>query len=601
MYTTNTSQIYETLVVVSKMSYILMFFNTYDVNSLLNIVSLYMTNCIYKKQKLMKSTTTSFQKVGLLLVFLLFCGSSVLATSGYYFYVQFANKKNSPYSLTKPSDYLSARAIERRVQHAIGVDSSDLPINPSYLSQVENLGIHVHNRSKWMNGATVLLSDSSKMNLVRVLPFVKWVKYSGKVDLAASGSLKRAKMLEPIADYGSAVAQINQMNGKYLHDLGYRGKGIVIGVLDAGFFNVNKNPAFDSLNLQGRLLGTKDFVNPNSNIYAEDAHGADVMSILSGNLPGSFIGTAPDASYWLIRTENVLTEYLVETDFWCSGIEFADSVGVDVVNSSLGYTKFNDPIMDYSYADMNGEVSRASRCATLAAKKGIIVCNSAGNEGNKTWHYIGAPGDAKGIITVGGVDNAGASSVFSSFGPSSDNRVKPEVCSMGTSTALLSTKGLPVVGDGTSYAAPIMAGMMTCFLQAARSINAPSSTDVLLKTIYESASNYDRPTAQLGYGIPDFRAALAKLPFFSAKKIAQTSNVAIGFDFSDRSIYIRLFNNKISTDEHVRVYSATGIMLLNQPVVEHETILPASNLCTGVYVVNIVGGGQSSSHKVVIN
>jgi serine protease AprX len=548
----------------------------------------------------MKTTTTSFQKVGLFLVFLLFSCSSVLATTSYYFYVQFANKNNSPYSLTKPSEYLSARAIERRAQRAAGIDSTDLPITPAYLSQIENLGIHVHSRSKWMNGATVILADSSKMNMVRALPFVKWAKYTGKVELA-NGSPQRTKTVEPSSDYGSAAAQINQMNGKYLHDLGYRGKGVVIAVLDAGFFDLNKNPAFDSLNLQGRLLGTKDFVNPNSNIYAENAHGADVMSILTGNLPGSFIGTAPEASYWLIRTEYVTTEYLVETDFWCSGIEFADSVGVDIVNSSLGYTRFNDPIMDYTYADMNGEVSRASRCATLAARKGIIVCSSAGNEGNKAWHYIGAPADAKGIITVGGVDNSGVSSVFSSYGPSSDNRVKPEICTMATSAALISTKGLPVVGDGTSYSTPIMAGMMACFLQAAKNINAPYSPETLLKTVYESASNYANPTDQLGYGVPDFRTALARLPFFSARKIAQTSEVAIGFDFSDRTIHIRLFENKISADELVRVYSATGILQMNQPILEHETILPASTLAPGVYVVNVVGGGQSSSHKVVIN
>jgi hypothetical protein len=172
---------------------------------------------------------------------------------------------------------------------------------------------------------------------------------------------------------------------------------------------------------------------------------------------------------------------------------------------------------------------------------------------------------------------------------------------MGTSTALISTNGMPIVGNGTSYATPAMAGMMTCFLQVAKNVNAPSDPATLLKTVYETASNYANPTAQLGYGIPDFRTALARLPFFTARKIAQTSDVAIGFDFSDRTIHIRLFDNKISTDELVRVYSATGVLQVNQPVSEHETVLPAANLAPGVYVVNIVGGGQSSSHKVVIN
>jgi len=548
----------------------------------------------------MKQTTTYIYKVGLFVVFLLFFSSAMHATTSYYFYVQFANKNNSPYSLSTPSEYLSARAIERRAQRAPVIDSTDLPINPAYLSQVENLGIHVHNRSKWMNGATVLLADSTKMSLVRSLPFVKWVKYTGKINLAATVVSKRSKKVDSTDDYGSAASQISQLNGKYLHNLGFRGKGIIVGVIDAGFLNVNTNSAFDSLRLQGRLLGTKDIVNPNSNIYAEDAHGANVLSIMTGNVPNKFLGTAPDASFWLIRTEYTPTEYLVETDFWCSGIEFADSVGVDIVNSSLGYTQFDDPIMNYTYADMNGEVSRASRAAALAAKKGIIVCISAGNDGNKTWHYIGVPADAKGIITVGGVTSSGISSVFSSFGPSSDNRVKPEICSTGTSTEYVSSGGIPTLGNGTSYASPVMAGMMACFLQAAKSVYAPCDLDTLLKTVFESASLYGVPTDQMGYGIPDFQTALAKLPFSSARKIAQTSDIIIGYDDNDKTIHIRLFDNKISQNKIARVYSVTGSLQISQLVVEPETVLQAGNLMPGMYIVNITGNGKPGSHKVVI-
>src|ERR1035437_3128424 len=548
----------------------------------------------------MKQTTTYIYKVGLFVVFLLFFSSAMHATTSYYFYVQFANKNNSPYSLTKPSEYLSARAIERRAQRAPGIDSTDLPINPAYLSQVENLGIHVHNRSKWMNGATVLLADSTKMSLVRSLPFVKWVKYTGKINLTTTVVSKRSKKVDSTDDYGSAASQISQLNGTSLHNEGFRGKGIVIGVIDAGFLNVNTNSAFDSLRLQGRLLGTKHIVNPNSNIYAEDAHGANVLSIMTGNIPNKFLGTAPDASFWLIRTEYTPTEYLVETDFWCSGIEFADSVGVDIVNSSLGYTQFDDPIMSYTYADMNGEVSRASRAAALAAKKGIIVCISAGNDGNKTWHYIGVPADAKGIITVGGVTSSGISSVFSSFGPSSDNRVKPEICSTGTSTEYVSSGGIPTLGNGTSYASPVMAGMMACFLQAAKSVYAPCDLDTLLKTVFESASLYGVPTDQMGYGIPDFQTALAKLPFSSARKIAQTSDIIIGYDDNDKTIHIRLFDSKISQNKIAPFYSVTGSLQISQLVVEPETVLQAGNLMPGMYIVNITGNGKPGSHKVVI-
>ena len=322
----------------------------------------------------MKLSITPKHFVQLFIVSILFISTSVQsAVTSYYFYVQFANKNNSPYSLSNLSEFLSARAISRRTTFSVTCDSTDLPVNPSYIQQVENLGVHVHSKSKWMNGATVLLTDSSKMSLVRALPFVKRVQYTGKIDVDSPVSPRRSKNETTTSEYGSATTQINQLNGKYLHNLGFRGKDIVIGVIDAGFTNVNVNSAFDSLRIQGRLLGTKDIINPNSNIYAEDTHGAMVLSTMTGNLAGQFLGTAPDASYWLIRTEYGPTEYLVETDFWCSGIEFADSVGVDVVNSSLGYSTFDDTKMNFSYADMNGKVSRASIAANLASKKGIIV------------------------------------------------------------------------------------------------------------------------------------------------------------------------------------------------------------------------------------
>ena len=548
----------------------------------------------------MKYTTTQSRKTGFLVGFLFLVCSLVHASTSYYFYVQFANKNNSPYSLENPSAYLSAKSIERRMLRASQFDSTDLPINPNYLLQVENLGVHVHSRSKWINGATVLVSDSSKMSAVRSLPFVKWVKYTGKIDLASPVSNKRSKKLASTTNYGSATAQIEQLNGKYLHNLGYRGNGIVIGVIDAGFYGADVNPAFDSLRLQGRLLGTKDIINPKSNIYAEDAHGGNVLSTMTGNLPNLFLGTAPDASYWLIRTEYSPTEYLVETDFWCAGIEFADSVGVDVVNSSLGYTQFDDASMNYTYADMNGEVSRASRAASLAAKKGIIVCNSAGNDGNKTWRYIGVPGDAKGIITVGGVTNTGISSVFSSFGPSSDSRVKPEICSVGTSSAIVPSNGVPSSGNGTSFASPIMAGMMACFLQAAKTVYPPCDLDTLLKAVFESASIYANPTAQLGYGIPNFQLALAKLPFANALKIAQNKELVVAFNPTDKTIRIRLFSTKNSLTKIVKIYSVTGNLLINEPMIEPETVLNADHLTVGMYIVNIIGNGNTSSHKVVI-
>lgn len=537
-----------------------------------------------------------------LILVLLMCFSTSLkaVSTTYYFYVQFSDKNNTPFSLSNPLQYLSQRAIDRRAAFAINCDSTDLPVNPSYLQQIGTLGITIHSKSKWMNGATVLLEDSSKMSLVRALPFVKWVQYTGKNVLPTLVSPSKIKA-ETTFEYGTANTQISQISGKFLHDNGYRGKNIHVGVIDAGFMNVNTNPAFDSLRLQGRLLGTKDIINPNSNIYTEDSHGANVLSIMAGNLRTQYLGTAPDASYWLIRTEYSPTEYLVETDFWCSGIEFADSVGVDVVNSSLGYYGFDDSSMSFSYADMNGTVSRASRAANLASKKGIIVVVSAGNEGNKSWHYIGSPADAGGIVTAGGVQADSSPSVFSSFGPSSDGRVKPEICGLGSSTSIINPLGKLDNGSGTSYSSPVLAGMMASYLQAAKKSSPPYNVETLIQNVFRSANLYNNPTAQMGYGIPNFEYATRNLPFFAAvTQIEANKKFNLTFDYQNKSIHIWMMNRMESIGKTIQLYSMTGKLMLQKPMNETMTIIDASKFPEGIYAVCVLGNGSSETRKVLI-
>ena len=544
--------------------------------------------------------STLFTKIaGLFILFLFIISVSVQSQVKSYFYVQFKDKNNSPYSTIRPVEFLSARSIERRTAYNLNVDSTDLPVNPTYLQQIRNLGIPVHSWSKWMNGATVLLSDSSLMSQVRTLPFVKFVEYTGKLDGPVLAPKGRSNVKSSF-DYGIAADQINQLNGTSLHNEGFRGKGIQIGVIDAGFMNVNTNPAFDSLRLQGRLLGTKDIINPNSDIYAEDAHGAMVLSTMTGNLPGQFLGTAPDASFWLIRTEYVPTEYKVETDFWASGIEFADSVGVDVATSSLGYFTFDDPGMNFTYPDMNGKVSRASRAANMASKKGIIVTVAAGNEGGAPWHYIGSPSDADGIITVGAVTVSGISSSFSSFGPSSDGRVKPEVCATGTSSALINTGGLPTHGNGTSFATPIMAGMMACLLQRYKSIASMNDIATLLNSVFKSSSLFNNPTEQMGYGIPDFVKAEQNLKIFDSIRQIEKGNFVIAYNSSSKIISIRFTDGRNPLNTTVRVYSMTGSLLISQPLTAFSTTLRTDKFPTGIYAVSVSENGSNVSRKVII-
>lgn len=536
---------------------------------------------------------------GLLIVFFITFSSFAKAQLSYFYYVQFTDKKNSPYSLSQPEAYLSQRAIERRETFKIPIDSVDLPVNPAYLDAIHNLGITIHNHSKWMNGVTITMTDTSSLAVLKTLPFVQFVENTGNNPGSLMEIKQKAKGQKKKIDYGVAEGQINQLNGKYLHDLNYRGKGIHIAVLDGGFKNVDANPVFDSLRLQGRLLGTKDFVNPSTNFYSTDAHGGMVLSVLAGNLPGAHVGTAPEASYWLIRTEYVTTEYKMETDFWCSGIEFADSVGVDVVNSSLGYYTFYDKKTSFKYSDMNGKVSRASRAAEIASKKGIIVVVSAGNEGNNEWQYIGSPADADGIITVGSVNIRGESSPFSSYGPSFDQRIKPELCALGSSTALINANGGYTSGDGTSFASPVMAGMMASFLQFYKQYEPNPNLETLFESVFKSASYYNNPTDLMGYGIPNFVVAQQYLSIKINKNTPDPKDIfSLSYIFDYKSLLIKFFEKDSLIDARLRIIDVTGRVLYNKPV-DNDVQINTENFATGVYVINVINAGRSRTKKIL--
>ncbi len=528
---------------------------------------------------------------------IMFCQGHSQETN-YFFYVQLSDKKNSPFSLEEPLEYLSERAIERRKFFSIPLDSTDLPINPSYLNLIQQTGAKIHCCSKWLNGLTVLLQDSNLMANIRSLPFVKWTQYTGKTTSPSAKISKKTKFKVP-AEQNDYANQIKQVGGDYLLKNGLRGKNIHIGVLDAGFTHVNINPAFDSLRLQNRLLGTKDIVSLSDlDIFEAHFHGANVLSIMTANLPEQYIGSAPDASYWLIRTENDSSEYLVEIDFWVAGIEYADSVGVDLVNSSLSYTIFDESSMDFQYEDMNGENSRASRAATIAAQKGIIVVVSAGNEGNKTWKYIGSPADAKETITVGGVTADGNPSAFSSFGPTFDGRVKPEICARGTSVEMIDVNGNLTYGNGTSYAAPIITGLMAGYLQYFKENQIHITIHEILQSIFRTGNLYFNPTDQMGYGIPNFQAALEN--YLTKNEMIIANNVRWFINKSDETIHIQLPKEIVGEKVQVRVYSDMGILRHQQEISSEEIIISTSSFLPGIYLIHIRYDNKLVMKKIII-
>jgi subtilisin family serine protease len=440
------------------------------------------------------------------------------------YFVKFTDKNNSPYSIDNPSEYLSQRAIDRRQNQGIPITVSDLPVNPSYLEGVAGTGATILNRTKWFNGVTIFTEDPSVLDAITALPYVAGVtapeqpggdlessmpfdekpffaheKYNVTV---SSPSPKEGSVLS--YDYGQSMNQIAMLRGDELHNLGFRGQGMVIAVLDAGFINANILDVFDSLWINGQILGTHDFVRGGEVSFDEHPHGSMVLSCMGGNYPGELIGTAPKASYWLLRTEDGGSEYIIEEYNWVSGAEFADSAGVDVINSSLGYTVFNDPNQDHTYSDMDGDTAPATIGADIAASKGILVVNSLGNEGSSSWYYLSVPSDGDSVCGVGAVDDEGNYASFSSHGPSYDGRVKPNVAAQGSGCWVVEPySGSFTFGSGTSFSSPILAGMAACLWQS-----SPEQTNMeVLEAMQQSASQYSNPDDLLGYGIPDFMEA----------------------------------------------------------------------------------------------
>lgn len=411
--------------------------------------------------------------------------------------ISLKDKAATEYSLLKPEKYLSEKSIERRKRQGLAIDSTDLPVCRKYVDAIRKKGVHVLVTGKWDNFVTVSCKDSTLINEIANLPFVRSTErvWKGVVKKA----LKRDSLINaPLRSdslYGPAITQIEMSRANLLHNAGFKGQGMTIAVIDAGFHNVDKIEAMKNIN----ILGVRDFVNPEADIYAESSHGMCVLSCMAMNQPNVMIGTAPKASYWLLRSEDEYSEHLVEQDYWAAAIEFADSVGVDVVNTSLGYYSFDDPTKDYRYRDLNGHYALMSREASKAADKGMVLVCSAGNSGAGSWKKITPPGDAENVITVGAISKEGVLAPFSSVGNTADGRVKPDVVAVGLGADVMGTDGNLRRANGTSFSSPIMCGMVACLWQSCPQLTAKQ----IIELVRKSGDRADFPNNIYGYGIPD--------------------------------------------------------------------------------------------------
>lgn len=413
--------------------------------------------------------------------------------------ISLKDKNATTYSLNKPEKYLSEKSIARRQKQNLVIDSTDLPVCRKYVDAIRKTGVHVLVTGKWDNFVTVSCNDASLIDKIDKMPFVRstervWKSSKYTKALKRDSLINNPERTENTL-YGPAMRQIEMSHADKLHEAGFKGQGMTIAVIDAGFHNVDQISAMNNIN----ILGTKDFVNPQADIYAESSHGMAVLSCMGMNQPNIMIGTAPEASYWLLRSEDEYSENLVEQDYWAAAVEFADSVGVDVINTSLGYYAFDDPTKNYRYRELDGRHALMSREASKIADKGMVLVCSAGNSGSGSWKKLTPPGDAENVLTVGAVGKNGILAPFSSIGNTADGRVKPDIVAVGLGSDVMGTDGNLRRANGTSFSSPIMCGMVACLWQARPELTAKE----VIELVRKSGDRVDFPDNIYGYGIPD--------------------------------------------------------------------------------------------------
>ena len=424
-----------------------------------------------------------------------------LAQDSLRYHIDLKDKAATEFSLKHPETFLSLKSLQRRQKQNLQVDSTDLPVPATYIKAISETGVKVLVTSKWENFVTVSCNDTALIDQIRALPFVKSATKVWKASANAITSSRRDTIINeltvnPDTIYGTAYGQLHVSKADLLHEAGFKGQGMTIAVIDGGFHNFDRIPALDNV----KVLGTKDFVESGADIFAESTHGLSVLSCMATNKPGVMIGTAPEASYWLLRSEDSDSEYPIEQDYWVAAVEYADSVGVDLINTSLGYNEFDDSSMDFKLRDLNGKHSVISRAASRLADKGMILVCSAGNSGNSVWKKITPPGDAENVLTVGAIVwQTGVIASFSSVGNTQDGRVKPDVVAAGVRADVINSHGSQGKANGTSFASPIMCGMVACLWQACPTLTAKE----VIELVRQAGDRAEFPDNIYGYGIPD--------------------------------------------------------------------------------------------------
>jgi serine protease AprX len=516
-------------------------------------------------------------------------------------WVYLKDKPNSATFLQNPLQMLSQRSLDRRTIQNISLDLKDVPIDVTYYNQLKNnVNITILGKSKWLNAVHIQGVASAIKALLNTYSFIESIEFAdkslnpnakniGKKIIAAHQN----KFSETSTDfnYGNAENQIKMLKGDFLHQQSFTGEGIQIAIIDAGFPNVNTLAAFKRIRNNNQILGGYNFADRNTNFYTRNNHGTHVLSTIAGYSENQFVGTAPDAKFYLFISEIAETETILEETLWVEAAERADSLGVHVINTSLGYTTYDNPNYSHTYTDMDGKTTFISRGAEIGASRGLLLVNAAGNEGNDSWKYIGAPADAVSVFSIGAVNSSENIASFSSFGPTADQRIKPDVLAQGLSSAIINySSGNVSTSNGTSFSSPIMAGVIACFWQA-----FPNKTNFeIMDLIRKSADRFNNPTDQYGYGIPDFEAAY---------------NQVLALD-NFKNASIKIFPNPLkdtfsmSVDGYaaeslsIQIYNILGQLVFENFKLVSKTI-DSKNLKNGIYILKIQYENQQKTVKLI--
>lgn len=517
-------------------------------------------------------------------------------------WVYFTDKPQSQFYFDNPLEMLSQRALDRRTNQNIAIDSKDVPLHQPYIDAVASAnGIVIKAKSKWFNALHVRGSIADIQSLSG-LSFVDHIQFADRsLNNTNKSATAKKKVLHKVNKnlevttsfaYGNSGNQIQMLNAHQLHQNNFTGVGKIIAVLDAGFPNVNTAAPFQRLQSNNLILGGYNFVDDDTNFYSRGSHGTMVLSTMGGYVPNQLVGTAPDAQYYLFITEDVASENPVEESYWVEAAELADSLGVDIITTSLGYFQYDDPSYSYTYEDMDGVTSFISKGAEIAFSKGMVCVASAGNSGAGPNPYIGVPADAQNVLTVGAVKPNRTYASFSSIGPSFDGRIKPDVMAQGESAVVSNLSGSVITANGTSFSCPILAGAIASFWQA-----VPWATNSqIIDFVKQSADAYSNPTYNYGYGIPDFQLALDTALSVNNNSKSQF----LVYPNPAKDILFVSFPNNLN---HATVvfYNTLGQLVFQTELQEAHQSISLEKLNSGMYFYTIKSDSFSQSGKIIKN